>query len=266
MELDLSPLPSVSPPPRSVKDVPVARVIEAVLQSDGSSDYSLRPVSAPHDLPRSGGIRLRVPLGQEPERVSPGGGAYRPGLKYPGELRSGSWCASWATRFAQRAFCRRERMPEGSPVAHCENSTRKPYSPRQAALLLMLCALGVGCSHFRKTKECRALSAAVNPKLERVASLHDKGATNPENWRQIQTQYEALATSLKAARASDPELDRLRSEYVNIATSSAQSAEALASALGQDGSQPIYSARLRLRTLASEQSRVSRRIAQYCRP
>ncbi len=174
-----------------------------------------------------------------------------------------------AMRRSQRAALCCTARPASFSGAPGQRSPARAEVRKGVARCSLAAAFGLllaSCSHFERVGQCRQLAHALNPALARVAELHTRDGSKPDVWAGVQAAYEALRGELVDLSVADESLIAFRTEYVRIVSDAADAAGKMAGALQADHDKDLRGAQLRLRALASEQSRLNRRIERHCRP
>ena len=109
------------------------------------------------------------------------------------------------------------------------------FTIRQPLLPVLLVALTVlsGCGRYRRTKQCRALIAQVNPALDDVLTI-THGNVEPASvgsYVAAAGRYERLAKQLGPMEFASEEMAQYVAEYVGILNSAARDLKNLAAAL-----------------------------------
>lgn len=133
-------------------------------------------------------------------------------------------------------------------------------------LLVMADVVLTGCSHFRTMDDCREIVAITDPTLETIGKLYREGPRDATAWDQIRNEYGNINRKLEAMHASDPKLDQMRSEYVNLLNRTAGFCKTTSDSLRNDDGQQLQIAMSQLRQIASEHKRLAGRITRHCQP
>jgi hypothetical protein len=127
--------------------------------------------------------------------------------------------------------------------------------------LFVLLALS-GCDRVGRVRECRRLSALVNPKLTRIEGLAKKG-TAPDYRAAAQT-YAALAKETRSAMVRSPNGKALADEYAGLLESVAPAVSAYAVALEAKDARGMEETRRSLDRLSKHEHGLVARIDAYC--
>jgi hypothetical protein len=132
--------------------------------------------------------------------------------------------------------------------------TRLP--PIGICFALACCVLG--CQHFDRARECRSVSALVNPVLRVVDAERQKTPDTAVTYRTIATQYDQLAGALGGLRPQNRRVQEAVSDYQKLFHEAARDAHLFADALDAKDIARVSAARASAsRTLKHETSAVS---------
>ncbi|MEO8901249.1 MAG: hypothetical protein ABI627_06965 [Polyangiaceae bacterium] len=183
------------------------------------------------------------------------------------------------------------------------NSSHSFRFPRRAALLFCLgfALVGSGCGRYKRTKQCRALIAQVNPALDDVATITGTGAGagagaagggtggvagasgvagvsglggtgvapgKPLNVGYLAAagRYERLAKQLGPMEFATEDMAKTVAEYASVLNSSAQALRALAAAIDANNYPEAERANRDLERLSAREHAAIGRIDAWCAP
>lgn len=113
-----------------------------------------------------------------------------------------------------------------------------------------------------RVRECRKLSALVNPKLSQIEELAKKGRS--PDYRAAAQSYGALAKEVKGYAPSSPNIKALSDEYASVLESTAPAVSAYAIALEGQDAHGMDEARRSLDRLSKHEHGLISRIDAYC--
>jgi hypothetical protein len=123
---------------------------------------------------------------------------------------------------------------------------------------LAVCLSVLGCQHFDRARECRSVSALVNPVLRQVDAERQKAPDSAETYRAIAAQYDRLAAAVAALRPQNRRVLDAVTDYVKLTREAAHDARFFAEALDAKDIERIAAARSgAARTLKHESSALS---------
>jgi hypothetical protein len=121
------------------------------------------------------------------------------------------------------------------------------------------------CSHFERTRECRALTDLVNLELDAIEATMKTAKRDAATFDSISRKYAALAGQLAKLRMTDPELSASLVEYGKTFQEASVSVRALADALRAQDLSRIEKERHALDLLSRRQRMQSVHVAAQCR-
>ncbi len=181
------------------------------------------------------------------------------------------------------------------------NSSYSLRFPRRAALFIWLGFALVGCGHYTRTKQCRALIAQVNPALDDVTTITGTGgggtggggaggvagvagvgglagvggtagATSAPDkplsvgYIAAAGRYERLAKQLGPMEFASEDIAKTVAEYASVLNSSAQALRALAAAVDANNYPEADKANRDLERLAGRERAIIGHIDAWCAP
>ena len=95
----------------------------------------------------------------------------------------------------------------------------------------MICwVMLMGCQHFERASECRALADGVNPDLRVLSDMFDRrGPVSREEYRTASNIYARAAKRLQSVKLKDAELARLAKDVSDNFSAVSRSCDRLAS-------------------------------------
>ena len=132
---------------------------------------------------------------------------------------------------------------------------------RAALCLVVIFALS-GCDRIGRVRECRRLSATVNPKLTQIEALAKKGSA--ADYRAVAQAYGALAKDMRSGVASSVNVKALADEYAGVLESVAPAVSAYAVALEANDARGLDETRRSLDRLSKHEHGLVARIDAYC--
>jgi len=173
------------------------------------------------------------------------------------------------------------------------NSSPSFRSSRRAALLICLgfALVGSGCGRYRRTKQCRALIAQVNPALDEVATITGTGGAGggagtggssgtsgsaggagapgrpaSVGYLAAAARYERLAKQLGPMEFASEDIAKTVAEYASVLNESAQALRSLAAALEANSYGEADKANRELERLSSREHAAIAHIDAWCAP
>ena len=176
------------------------------------------------------------------------------------------------------------------------NSSPSFRSSQRTALLLCLgfALVGSGCGRYRRTKQCRALIAQVNPALDEVATITGTGGAGGGSgaggssgtsggtggvstpapparpasvgYLAAAARYERLAKQLGPMEFASEDIAKTVAEYASVLKESAQALRSLAAALDANNYVEADKANRELERLSSSEHAAIAHIDAWCAP
>jgi hypothetical protein len=131
----------------------------------------------------------------------------------------------------------------------------------------VLCLVAIlvlsGCERMARVRDCKRLSALVNPQMGEVEALAKKG--KPADYRGAARIYGRLGKDLRRSATPSPTGKVLVEEYATVLDAVAPAVSAYAVALESQDAQQLEEARRDIDRLAKRQQGMVARIDAYCR-
>ncbi len=87
----------------------------------------------------------------------------------------------------------------------------------------------MGCQHFERARECRALADGVNPELRELSGkFNSRGSISSEEYREVSAIYARVAKRIQNVKLKDAELARLARELGDNLATAGRSCDRLA--------------------------------------
>jgi hypothetical protein len=132
----------------------------------------------------------------------------------------------------------------------------------RAVLCLVAIFAFSGCDRVSRVRECRRLSALVNPKLTQIEELAKKGSV--ADYRAAAQAYGTLAKDVRGGGASWLNGKALTDEYAGVLESAAPAVSAYAVALEANDARGLDETRRSLDRLSKHEHGLVARIDAYC--
>lgn len=92
--------------------------------------------------------------------------------------------------------------------------------------------MSLGCQHFERAKECRALADSVNPELTDLAEVYTKRSpAGSEQFHEVSRKYAAAAKRVASLKLRDEDLRRYAKELAENLTAVGRSCDRVANTL-----------------------------------
>lgn len=153
------------------------------------------------------------------------------------------------------------------------------FPVRAVALFILLptLVLSGGCNRYKRTRQCRALIAQINPAIDdvltithgpvRAASTAGAAAgTGSGGYIAAAGRYERLAKQLGPMEFGSEEMAQYVAEYAGILNSVAQNLRTLAAALDSNDTSEADRANRELERLTVHERSVIGRMGAWCQP
>jgi hypothetical protein len=138
---------------------------------------------------------------------------------------------------------------------------RQPFSTPLLALLLVFPTL-TGCDRVSRVRDCRGLSALVNPALDAIEA--QTKTQSIKGYRFAANSYSALGQQIRKGREWPAAGKPLVDEYASLLDSISPAVTAYANALEVKQERSIDEARRTLDRLSKQQHSLVTRIDSYC--
>ena len=138
---------------------------------------------------------------------------------------------------------------------------------RNATFLLLVPLAIAGCGRYKRTKQCRALIAQVNPTLDDISLLtrsSEAGVGGSGSYVAAAGRYERLAKQLGPMEFASEDMAKLVAEYAGLLNNAAENLRTLATALDANDAPAADRAGRELERIGPHERSVISRMETWC--